>query len=536
MERVPVRSARHFIRCLTLGLCAAVVWMPVATATPTTPRRGGTIVIAFATEPKNLMPYGATSTDASEVLGTVFNMLAQTDSDFAGCSPSVAESWEPSADGLELVMHLRAGVLWSDGVPLTAEDVRFTYEVQTDSTVNWSARASFKSMLSGCDVLDPRTVRFRFKERDPAALHHAKEGYLLPKHIYGAVPRHEWEKGDRARHPVGCGPYRFERWEAGQRIVLVRNEHYWEPGKPYADRLVFQFVPEAATRLAQFRAGQVDYINDLPRREAAAMQEQKRTPFTIRSVRGRAYEYIGYNQRDSLFADRRVREALTRAIDRPSIIRGLCYGFAEPFESPIVPIVWAYDPQPLTPYDPEGAKRLLAAAGWRDTDGDGWLDRRGKRFEFEFLVGGGGDLRKAVAVPIQANWKAIGVLANLTFRDSEPARAARSAGKYAAALGGWNANTSANLTAVWCCNQRLNYIGFCNARIDSLNAAGLRLGPAEARPLWQEAQRIIAAEYPYTWLFYEHTVVGQSARLHGVRLDARGWIQNPEDWWVDGVR
>lgn len=536
MQRVWARVAPRPVRLAALLPALGLLGLLPAGAAGTAPRRGGTIVVGIATEPKNLMPYAAVSTDASEILGCVFNMLAVTDSNFASCSPSVARRWEQSADGLELTMYLRDGVRWSDGVPLTAADVRFSFEVQTDTTVNWSSRAGFKGLIAGCDIVDSMTVRFRFKEHDPAALTHAKEGYLLPRHIYAKVPRREWETGAWARQPVGCGPYRFDRWEPGQRIVLVRNPYYWEPGKPYADRLVFQIVPESATRVAQVRAGQLDYVNDLPRREAAALRQRKNSKIVIRSVHGRAYEYIGYNQRDSLFADRRVREALTRAVDRPGIIRGLCYGFAEPFESPIVPIVWAYDPQPVTPYDPEGAKRLLAEAGWRDRDGDGWLDRNGKRFEFELLVGGGGDLRKAVVVPVQANWKAIGVLAHLTFRDSEPARAARASGKYAAAIGGWNATTTANLTAVWGCNQRLNYIGFCNPRVDSLNAAALRLPPAQALPLWKQAQRLVVSEAPYTWLYYEQTVVAQSARLHGVHLDARGWIQNPEDWWVDGGR
>src|SRR5262249_41199735 len=154
------------------------------------------------------------------------------------------------------------------------------------------------------------------------------------------------------------------------------------------------------------------------------------------------------NLHDPLFTSNAVREALTRAVDREAIVRGLCYGFAELFEGPITPIGWAYEARPLTPYDPKGAARLLAKEGGRDTDGDGWLDRDGKRFEFDLLVATGNDLRKSVTVPLQANWKAIGVKANIVFKDNELCRTLRENHNFQATISGWQANAAADLTNV----------------------------------------------------------------------------------------
>lgn len=500
------------------------------------PRRGGTVTIGYSADPKNLIPYSAASQNASEALGFVFMMLANTDSTLMGYEPSLARSWEWSADHLDLTMRLRDDMQWSDGVPVTAADVTFTFEVQCDSLVNWTSR-HWKLKITACDAVDAHTVRFHFKERFPDQFRYAKEGYILPQHIYQSVARDHWDETDLARTPVGCGAFRLERWEAGQRLVFVRNEHYADKVHPYVDRLVLQVIPDPSTRVAQLHAGQIDFLADMPPRDAAAVRDAGSQDLRLWSGPGRGYEYVGYNERDSLFARRAVREALTRAIDRESIIKGLCYGFAEPFESPMTPLVWAYDRSlPITPYDPAGAALLLAAAGWRDTDGDGWLDRNGKKFEFALLLDASSEARRAAAVPIQANWKAVGVKATLDLRDTEAARAAREHGLFQASLGGWGATVTPNLLPVWGCGKRLNYFGYCNPRVDSLHTAAVRLEPDAARPLWHEAQRVVTRDYPYTWLYYKHDVVGMRSRLQGVHLDARGAYESIEEWWVTDAK
>jgi peptide/nickel transport system substrate-binding protein len=506
------------------------------TTADATPRRGGTVRIAVGAEPKNLIPFGSASTDASVISGCIFHMVADTDSDLVHFTPVLARRWEWSADSLELVLHLRDDVVWSDGVALTADDVVFTHEVASDSLVNWRSR-NWKNDIASCSAEGPHTVRFRFRRRFPEQFRYAKEGFVLPRHVYGTVDRGRWEEGARARTPVGCGPFVLERWEPGQRLVLARNERYFDRERPRLDRIVFEVVPDASTRLAQLRAGGIDFLEDVPPREAAAWRDAG-GEIRVRSCPGRAYDYIAYNRRDPLFASRAVREALTRAIDRDAIIEGLCYGFAEAFESPFVPIVWAYDrSRPVTPFDPDGARHLLAQEGWVDRDGDGWLDRDGRKFEFTLLVSDT-ELRRAAAVPVQADWKAIGIKANVDIRTREAVKGLRDEHRYQATFGGWSASVTPNLRNVWGCDARpdMNFVGFCDRAVDSLNQAALLLPPERAGPLFHAAQRRIAADFPYTWMYYQHTVVGMRARLRGVRIDARGAWVNVEDWWVSDGR
>lgn len=502
------------------------------------PRRGGTVVVAVGAEPKTLMPYApmATGAPGSYILGTIFSFIATTDSDLVGFSPGLARSWEWSADGRALTFHLRDDVRWSDGVPLTAEDVRFTFEVARDSVVGWPTRAWKKDILA-CEVLDPQTVRYRFATVPREAFRFAKEGFVVPQHLLAGVPRAHWSEAEYGRAPVGSGPFRLASWEPQQRLVLVRNEYYFEKDRPYLDRIVFQIVPDASQRVRLLRAGQVDFVDELPSREAREMRAEV-GPVRIVHCQGRDYDFIAYNLRDPLFASPRVREALTRAMDREAIIHSLCSGFARPLAGPVVPLSWACDPQlePL-PFDPPGARRLLAAEGWQDADADGWLERDGQRFEFTLATTADNELRRDVSVPVQSQWKAIGIRAEVRVAERAALRDQRERGDFQALLGGWSTNLALDLRPVWGCGAgRYNFVGYCNPRVDSLNAAALQLPYAQAKPLLYAAQRQVARDQPYTFLYALDLIVGTSERLQGVIVDRRGAFNNPEEWWVrDGA-
>ena len=504
------------------------------------PVRGGTVVVALAQEPESLLPYTTHSSVAADVQSFLYCMLATTNADFGTFSPSIARSWEWSTDHHELLMHLRDDVVWSDGVPLTAADVAFTHEVARDSVVGWPTRA-WKRHVTACEVVDPHTVRFRFDAVFYDQFRFAKEGWLLPQHLLGQVPRAELGRHPFARQPVGCGPFVLESWEPGQRIILARNERYFGAPRPWLDRVVFEIVPEASLRSERLRAGSID-MTGLEPRQAAELQRaatQGETGVRVLAVRGRSYDFIGYNPADPLFQSRAVREALTRAIDRRQIIEALCFGYAEIFEGPFPPMLWAYDPAlPATPYDPEGARRLLAAAGWKDADGDGWLERDGRKFEFTLTTNSDNALRMQAAVPVQAYWKAIGVQARVEGLEMQTALKKRADRQYQAYFGGWNAGLSPSGTVenLWSCGSRGskgNFTDYCNHEVDSLNAlVATAPAPEVVAPLTHRIQALIVADHPYTWMYYEHNLVGVGPRLQGFAIDPRGAFVNMEDWYV----
>lgn len=501
-----------------------------------TPRRGGTVTIGLGSEPEALIPYANVSSRTSDVIAFLFVNLAETQPDLSSYAPSLAKSWEWSPDSLRLTMHLRDDMTWSDGVPVTAEDVQFSFDVGRDSLVGWRSR-HWKTAIQACDIVDAHTVRFRFDHVFPDQFRYAKEGFVIPKHLLAAVQRSTWKDAAFGRAPVGCGPFRLERWEPQQRLVLARNERFHEPGKPYLDRIVLEIVTDATNRGAQLRAGGLDLVDEMAPADAAALRDAQGKPDTrarLQVVRGRTYDYLGYNLKDPRLADVRLREALTRAIDRDALVARTCRGFAERFEGPIVPLSPAYDStRALTPYDPAGARRLLQAAGWRDLDGDGWVERDGKRLELDVIVASDVQRRLDAMVLIQSDWKQVGVKANILPLERSTAIARCRSRDFTVNCGAWGAGLSVNLQGVWGCSlESNNFISYCNPKLDSLNARAVRLPLLAARPLWVEAQRLVVADHPYTWLYYLHDTIGIATRLQGMQIDARGVFLNPEAWWV----
>ncbi len=505
------------------------------------PAHGGTVVVALADEPESLIPYAGGSLTSTRVQSFMFRYLADTNADFATYSPYLARSWEWSDDRLTLTMHLRDDVYWTDGVQMTADDVCFSWEIARDPEIAWRSR-HWKERIPECEVVDRFTLRYRFDETFYDQFRYAREGFILPKHLLEDVPRSEWSSCAFAQNPVGLGPFKLERWERGQRIVLVRNENYFDKPLPYLDRIVLEFVREPSTRMGRLRAGSVDYLPDVPLRDARELQttfEAGESDVRVVSVRGRGYDFIGYNATQPRFASPRVREALTRAIDRQAIVDALCHGYAEVFESPIVPILWAYNAQhPITPYDPEGARALLAAEGWTDTDGDGWVDREGERLEFTLITNSDNALRTQAIVPVQEYWRAIGVKANLRTLEKATALQMRAERDYDAFYGGWNAGLSpgATILGLFGCDYvstKNNFTEYCNAEVDSLALQAYDMVDLDAaRPLYHRIQELIVADHPYTWMYYEHDVVAYRARVRGIRVDARGRFLNMEEWFV----
>jgi peptide/nickel transport system substrate-binding protein len=299
------------------------------------------------------------------------------------------------------------------------------------------------------------------------------------------------------------------------------------------DRIVLRIVPDKSTAVRLLRVGELDFVEELSPREAQSLRPDS-TVARVVTCRGRDYDFIGYNAKDPRLGDVRVREALTRAIDRDAIAQQLLAGYVEPLDGPIVPTMWAFDKDlPHVPYDPAGARSLFAAAGWQDSNGDGWLDRNGQRFELELLTNSDNERRRLVVVPVQSDWKAVGVKAEVRTLERGALLDLRAKGQFQAVLGGWGTNLAMELSSIWSCQGgRNNFVKYCNPRVDSLMSVAAYLPYEQAKPPLYELQRLVARDHPYTFMYFTHYVVALSPRLHNVVIDARATITNPDSWWV----
>jgi peptide/nickel transport system substrate-binding protein len=412
--------------------------------------------------------------------------------------------------------------------------------VARDARIAWNG-AAWKSRIESCTVLDALTVRFRFTEVYPDQFMDANAGFIVPRHVMEAIPRDRWSSFAAATTSliVGSGPFRPAVYEPGKHVVLERNPYYHERGRPLLERVEFVVLPDSAERVRALEEGAIDVLAQVPEQHAARLRAAHAagtSDVRILSVRGRQYDFVCYNPRHAALAHRDVRRALTLAVDRQAIIRTMCSGFAELFESPIVPIVWAYDAaRPITAYDPRAAREVLEICGWM-LDEDGVRARDGVRLEVELATNVESVRRAGTARLLADYWAVVGVRARVRLCDRGEMLQLLDTHQYDAAISGWRARLKPDLEPMWGCSSvgsKNNRVDYCNPDVDRLNAAALRTPEVdEAKRLFAAAQRLVAEDHPYTWLYYLHDVAGVRERVFDAVMDARGVFLNPQDWWV----
>ena len=380
---------------------------------------GGTLVIVSPGDADVLFPPSGAVVASADVSGLVFSRLADLTADLntvddAGFRPALARSWE-HPDSLTLVFHLDPRARWHDGVSVRAADVAFTYDVYQDTLVG----SRFRPNLAAIDSVtapDSLTAVFHFARWYPEQLYDATyHTRILPRHLLDTIPRERLASSAFARAPVGSGPFRFVRWEAGTLLEVAADTGYFL-GRPKLDRVVWRIVPDLGAGVSALLAGEGDAIELIPPRE---LRDRVRADPNLRLVpyASNAVAYIAFNLKNRdhrephpVFGDRDVRRAIAMAVDRATVVRSL---FGDEGEVPVGPTaraqwIWS-DAIRQLPYDTAYTGRLLDAAGWRDADGDGIRERRGTSLRFTLLVPTTSPTRQNAAVLIQAQLRAVGV-------------------------------------------------------------------------------------------------------------------------------
>jgi peptide/nickel transport system substrate-binding protein len=310
-------------------------------------------------------------------------------------------------------------------------------------------------------------------------------------------------------------------------------------GRPYLDRLVYRSIPEQTTLLTELLTGRIDYyIAPSPENAQRIRQSQQARLITYPD---RAFVLIGWNHRRPQFADPRVRRALTMAINRDEIIEGIMYGFGTVANSTVPPFYWNHDPQAGQElrHDPEGARRLLAEAGW--TPGpDGVLrNAQGQPFRFTLVTNQGNQERIDITQKVQSDLARIGIQAQpqqlewgtlLSRLQDVEAR------NFDAVVIGWVTEFRIDDTDLFACDKRndpYQWVGYCNPQTDRLlERLPLIVDRDQAKPLWEQYQRQIAADQPYTFLYFQERREGVSNRLRNVNPDARGDWVGAQKWYL----
>ncbi|MEX2571323.1 MAG: ABC transporter substrate-binding protein [Gemmatimonadota bacterium] len=454
---------------------------------------------------------------------------------------AIARSYEyVGPDSASLRFHMRPDVTWSDGEPLTADDIVFSYSILGDPALA-SPMQSYVELIDSVEAENDSTVVFHYSRRHPEMLTHAALP-PIPEHIFGDTPPGEIINHPTLRNPadgnlVVSGPFMIDNWERGQSITLIPNPEF-EP-QPYLDQLVFRVVPDLNTRLVELQTGNADFLQGITFDQVPRIRSQA-PHVRLEREEKRFYDYVAYNpEQFEPFANPEVRRALGLAVDVPAMIAALQMDeFAVPAGGPFAPIFEGlYDPdaQAPLPYDPDQARSILESHGWADTNNDGVLDRDGQPFQFTLITNSGNQRRADVSQILEQQWSRLGVDVELRIVEFNTMNDNLATGNFEAALGGWSVGLSPDLTMtpIWSPDSPFNFTGYEDPDVVRLMDQARQQPTYEAAsPFWRDAASAIVEDQPYTWLYYMDSVDGVNNRLRGPRIDTYGPYQNTWEWWI----
>ncbi|MDX1644219.1 MAG: ABC transporter substrate-binding protein, partial [Thermoanaerobaculia bacterium] len=502
---------------------------------------GGTLVVATQHDITGINDLvSSVSGFSEEIVSQLFLDLFEEQPDFEEHPPTfeprLARSWSFSDDRLALTVVLRQDVSWSDGAPVTADDVRWTWQAQTSPAVGWPYAAS-KERIRDVEVLDRHTARFHFTSAYAGQLADVNEGVILPRHVWSRQPFELWPESELwfQENLVVDGPFRLESWRPQEEIVLVRNPTYYEAGDglPRLDRVVFRVVPDRSAQVTQLLRGEVDFV---PRVEVEdAVRLEAADDVTLHPYWHRQYTYVGWNLQRPLFDDVARRRALTMAIDRQTIVDTIHRGYARVASSPIVSSLWAHADLEPWPYDPRRAAEILATEGWAP-GADGVLARAGRRFSFTLLSNSSSRAWRDAATMIQQQLGRLGIEVLIQAMEFNTLVGRMEAHDYDAVIGAFGVDTSLDLTAMFhseAIDDGYNFGSYENPRVDRLiEEARSQLDPLAAGPALVEIQRILHQEQPMTFLWEPQRLTAMTTRLRQARPSALSTFQGLRRWWL----
>ncbi len=505
------------------------------TAGSAAPAYGDAIVFGSIGDISGFVPEVTTDSASHDAASYVFNSLLRYDRDIR-LEGELAQSWDVSPDGKRIVFHLRKGVKWHDGAPFTSDDVVFTYRKIIDPNTPTAYAESYRQVRRVGNP-DPYTFTVEYDQPYAPALDSWVSLSILPKHLlegYKDISQSPLNK----TQPVGTGPFKFVQWKTGDRTVFDANPDYFE-GRPYLSRVITRVIPDQATMFLELKSGGIDSMPLTPLQYA----RQTDTPeFKAHFARYRyipfQYTYLGFRLAHPFFADKRVRQAISYAVDRKEIIDGVLFGLGQEATGPYKPGTWVYNPNVRRyPHAPERAKGLLAEAGWKP-GADGTLEKDGRRFAFTVLTNAGNDSRAKTAAIIQQNLAAVGI--RMEIRTVEWAAFINEfidKRKFDAVILGWSAGPEPDQFDIWNSKKtkpkEFNFVGFDNPEVDRVLEEGRRtFDIGKRKTAYFRLQEILAEELPYVFLYVPDALPAIANRIHGIEPAPAGISYNFIKWYV----
>lgn len=505
-----------------------------------TPRDGGTIYRRLETDVISLNPIIAGSRYDRYVDVYLFTPLVTVDRNLQP-APGLAKEWEISEDGLLYTFKLNEKATFSDGRPVRAGDVVFTLRKVVDpASEAIQVAGAFEYLdMARTRAVDDHTVQIGFRQPLASQLIRFNDVQILPEHVYS---KGNFREDYNSANVVGSGAYKLVRRVPNREIVLERRDDYWDV-RPKIKTIVFKVISDHGTAWNAVKRGEVDetlVTSDTWIREQNNPALKKILNFE--RYYSRNYNYIAWNNRNPLFSDKRVRKALAMCMPVEAIVKDLYHGTARAMTGHFTPDEWAYNPQvPVIRYDTDGAKQLLATAGWKDTNGDGLLDKGGKPFRFQLIIMTGNPVTRQLAQMVQAELKNVGIEVEIAQLDGATAIQHLSEGKYEALYGGWDLDADPDPYALFHSSQipprGQNFVYYNSPEADRLMEEARRtLDQSKRKEIYNRLHAVFAEDQPYCWMIQSSAKWAMTKRLRNVQNSRGfgffGWYPGELDWWL----
>jgi peptide/nickel transport system substrate-binding protein/microcin C transport system substrate-binding protein len=519
---------------------------PKSHGNPSAPQ-GGTFAINISAEPETLNPITSTDGYASQVQAYIMDSLMGIDPETYEPVPGLAEKSEISKDGKTFTFTLRKGLTFDDGKPLTTEDVKFSFDAIFDPKYNAAHMRPYYENIEKAEIVSPEVIKFTAKTKYFDNFKVVATMTIVPKHVYGDAA-----VGSKLNKTItGSGPYKLEKYDKGQSIVLVKNKSWWGYSDPSMkgrwnfERIRIRFLKDSNIAIEALKKGDIDEHPLTPEEyvKKTTGPEFGKTVIKVKTQNQapKQWSYIGWNLRRPLFADKNVRLALYKLINRDEMIQKFRYGMALPVPGPWYPQSVYADPnvKPVK-FDPKAAVELLKKEGWTDSDKDGYLDKvvDGKKTNLSFTLTYANKDSEKYWVMYQSDLRKVGIDMKLQLLDWNALLKNLDESKFDAIAMSWGGGSvDMDPKQIWHSSSAVkggsNFIGYKNAEVDKLIDEGrAELDKKKRIGIYRKIYAKIAADVPYAFLWCDRDALYARSSRIGVVKDTYTYAIGEEYWWM----
>jgi len=479
-----------------------------------------TLHLSISSSPSKLNPLISTDSASSEIGDWVFSSLLTYDKD-GKIKTELAKSYE-FIDETTVVFKLRDDVSWSDGVPFTAEDVKFTYTLINSPKIYTPYTSQFR-YVKEVKIIDKYRVEVKYKEPYFKALETWMMS-IVPKHIL--ENEKEIMTSSFNQHPIGTGKYTLDGFEISKDITLQANKNYFEH-EPNIEKIVYHFMPDPATQFLMLKSGKLDVGSLSPLQIERQLDDKFKEKFNFYEKISSGYTYLGFNMKNPKFQNPKVREAISLAVDREEMVDILFFGHGQVCNGPFMPGTFAYDESLKAPrQDINKAKKLLKEAGYNEKN----------PLEFEIVTNSNNDTRVYAVQILQHQLAKAGIKVHIRTMEWQAfLNTVVMPRKFEAVVLGWSLGLMPDAYSIWHSEGSkkggFNFVSYKNQKVDSLiKKAEKTIDREKLGVIYKEIYRTIVKDNPYLFLYIPNSITVVNKDIKNVSQSIIGVMHNVIDW------